>query len=351
MLVTIKKEWLFIWVVSLVLFNFNAYAQNNKWQKNPESIIFDTDMGSDYDDAGALALLHALADSGCVRILATVSSNKMEKTTRLLYIINRYYGRASIPVGDALDIDDWHKKEKWTNYLVEKYPVRDSIAYLDRDAIEVYRDVLAKQKDSSVTIVVTGFLTNLRNLLRSGPDKNSPLNGTDLIRKKVKQVVCMAGRFPAGKEYNVSADLQSSKIVFENWPTMIVCSGVEIGRYIRTGDKLIAAQIRDSPIKDAYAVSIKQDMLEFDNSRYEMGGRASYDQTAVLAAVTGIGTYFDYERGLVTIHDDGSDTWKPDPNGPHAILKNKYSFQYMADLIEGLMMKQPRRYFINKPDF
>ena len=41
----------------------------------PVSVIFDTDMGPDYDDVGALALLHALADSGEVRILATVSSN------------------------------------------------------------------------------------------------------------------------------------------------------------------------------------------------------------------------------------------------------------------------------------
>ena len=30
----------------------------------PVSLIFDTDMAPDYDDVGALAVLHALADSG-----------------------------------------------------------------------------------------------------------------------------------------------------------------------------------------------------------------------------------------------------------------------------------------------
>jgi len=47
-------------------------------QKQPEpvSVIFDTDMGPDYDDVGALTLLHAFADRGEAKILATVSSNR-----------------------------------------------------------------------------------------------------------------------------------------------------------------------------------------------------------------------------------------------------------------------------------
>ena len=39
------------------------------------NLIFDTDMAPDYDDVGALAILHCLADSGEVRILGTASSN------------------------------------------------------------------------------------------------------------------------------------------------------------------------------------------------------------------------------------------------------------------------------------
>ena len=43
--------------------------------KTPVKIIFDTDLGPDYDDVGALAFLHAMADSGKAEILATISSN------------------------------------------------------------------------------------------------------------------------------------------------------------------------------------------------------------------------------------------------------------------------------------
>ena len=45
----------------------------------PVNLILDTDLGPDYDDVGAMALMHALADSGQVNILATLSSNHDER--------------------------------------------------------------------------------------------------------------------------------------------------------------------------------------------------------------------------------------------------------------------------------
>src|SRR5690606_26913344 len=250
-----------------------------------ERVILDTDIGPDYDDVGALAVLHHLADEGKAEILATVSCNKMEKTVQLLHLINTYYGRPYLPIGvvreGGLDRDTWHKGKKWTEELLKKYPTDHPVSSETEDAVNVYRRILASQPDSSVTVITIGFLTNLSNLLHSLPDDVSSLNGFDLVKLKVKRLVSMAGRFPEGREYNVYAEAKGAKHVFENWPTEIVFSGVEIGRYIRTGDKLIASEMPDNPVKDAYRISIPQDMLEFDNSRYEMGGRASYDQTAV----------------------------------------------------------------------
>ena len=39
-------------------------------------VIFDTDIGTDVDDAGALAILHVMADRGEAKILATISANR-----------------------------------------------------------------------------------------------------------------------------------------------------------------------------------------------------------------------------------------------------------------------------------
>jgi inosine-uridine nucleoside N-ribohydrolase len=301
-------------------------------------------MGPDYDDVGALAVLHAFADSGYVDILATVSSNKMENTTQLISMINTYFNKPNIPIGvtkdtNAKNNDTWHKGEKWTEELLKKYPFSQSISSEPEDAVKVYRQILSQQADNSVIIVTVGFFTNLKNLLQSPPDEISNMSGQELVTVKVKELISMACRFPEGKEYNAYADAVSTKYVVENWPSCIIFSGVEIGRYIRTGDRLIK-ETNNNPIKDAYAISIPQDMIEFDNSRYEMGGRASYDQTAVLAAVCG-DKYFNIERGTVSINDDGSNTWKAYSNGQHFILKHKYSFQEMAILIEKYMMHKP----------
>ena len=76
-----------------------------------------------------------------------------------------------------------------------------------------------------MTIVTVGFLTNLTNLLDSKPDKISNLSGGELISKKVKILVSMAGRFPSGKEFNVYIDSAASKKVFENWPGKVIFTG------------------------------------------------------------------------------------------------------------------------------
>ena len=77
-------------------------------------------MAPDYDDVGAMAVLHALADSGEVDILATVSSNKQETTAPCIDVLNTYFGRPGIPVGapkgEELDHDYlWRIKRELPN--------------------------------------------------------------------------------------------------------------------------------------------------------------------------------------------------------------------------------------------
>ena len=65
----------------------------------PVKVIFDTDMITDFDDVGALACLHALADAGECEILATVSSTRGNASVGAIEVINHYYGRPDLPVG------------------------------------------------------------------------------------------------------------------------------------------------------------------------------------------------------------------------------------------------------------
>ncbi|MFI5188263.1 MAG: hypothetical protein ACHQF0_16150, partial [Chitinophagales bacterium] len=65
----------------------------------PIPIIFDSDMGPDYDDVGAITLLHAFADSGEVKILATIASTKYEGVACVMNVFNTYFNRPDIPIG------------------------------------------------------------------------------------------------------------------------------------------------------------------------------------------------------------------------------------------------------------
>src|SRR5690606_32590092 len=112
----------------------------------------------------------------------------------------------------------------WNDSLVSRFlpEMKTKVNYLR--AVDLYRKILATQTDNSVTIVTVGFTSNLADLLASEPDQYSHLSGLELIDKKVKKWVAMAGAFPEGKEFNVFKDAKASWQVFQEWPSPILFS-------------------------------------------------------------------------------------------------------------------------------
>ena len=84
----------------LALFGMFALLANTSISAGEKPhIIFDTDMDTDCDDVGALAMLHALADMGEVTILATPVSSKFPYSVPCTEAINKYYGPGDLPIG------------------------------------------------------------------------------------------------------------------------------------------------------------------------------------------------------------------------------------------------------------
>ena len=308
-------------------------AQRSK----PIAVLFDSDMGPDYDDVGAITLLHAFADSGYVNILATVASTKYEGVAAVFDVLNTYFKRPKILIGvpkeKAFELKD---NQHWTDSLIKNYPHKVKQNSQVLSATEVYRRSLASQPDKSVTIITVGFLTNLADLLRSTPDKYSKLNGAELVKQKVKQLVSMAGAFPKGNEFNVRMDAAASKYVFENWGTPILLSGVEIGFTIKTGLPLITNNsIKKSPVKDVYSIAIPK-------SQQDSAGRPSWDQTAVLIAVKGYEPWWNIKKGRIVVADDGSNTWM-EGDGDHSYIVGSLPPAKVEAYINKLMMHQPMR--------
>lgn len=303
----------------------------------PVPIIFDTDMGPDYDDAGAIAILHAFADKGDAKILATIASTKHANVAATLNVFNTYFKKPDIlvgvPKGWAQDMADF---QHWTDTLVKNYPHAIQNNDDASDAVKLYRQILAKQPDKSVSIVTVGFLTNLYGLLQSGADAYSSLTGKELVKQKVKELVSMAGKFPAGDEFNVVKHAEASKYVFDNWPTTVIFSGFEIGQKIKTGLPLIHNEsIQNSPVKDVFRISIPL-------AKEDSNGRMSWDETAVLVAVAGYQSYYILQPGHIVVDGvKGTNSWVNDKKGNQFYLVEKTPPVVVEKVLNDLMMHQP----------
>jgi len=322
-------------ILIIFILLYGCGSQSVKEQESPVKIIFDTDLGPDYDDVGALAFLHAMADSGKAEILATIASNKHELVAPSIELINTYFGRPELPIGAPVTQGvNLGSNQHWADSIVSRYPHKIKSTSEVADAVSVYRKVLNEQPDNSVTIITVGFLTNLNNLLKSQADNISPLNGKDLVSKKVKKLVSMAGKFPEGREFNVFMDSVSSEYVYTNWPGEIIFTGFEIGWEIRTGLRIIKSDIINSPVKDVFRISIPL-------SEEDKYGRMSWDETAVLIGIYGTEGFFDTIRGKIIINHDGSNGWENDPQGKQQYVIQKMPVSQMSLFLEERMMHIP----------
>ena len=304
----------------------------------PVCVILDTDMSGDCDDVGALAVLNKLADFGEAKILACVANGHDQDKAIAASIdaINTYYGRPHIPIGTYQGPKCPPTKSPYTASLRDTFP---HTAYPDdREprAIDVYRSTLASADDNSVTIVSIGFLINLKELLQSPPDARSPLNGAELVRKKVKRLVVMGGEFPKSDpnkgEYNFASGGGGldTQYAIENWPTPILFSGFEIGGAIHTGAKLAAAPA-DDPVRRAYELYTS------------FKGRPSWDLTAVLAAVRNPNLYWTMKlNGYCKVNANGTNEWSPTPGPGHSYLVAKVPPADIGDVLDDLLALPPQ---------
>ena len=161
----------------------------------------------------------------------------------------------------------------------------------------------------------------------------------------------MACKYPRGREYNSEFDAASSKIAFENWPTPIVFSDWEYGGDLFAGRQIAEMAGPRNPVKDVFAgnipsrAEVAKDPAKYQRQCFGMGGRAAWDETAVLAAVRGEASYFNVHRGTYRmIGDKGEDEWSPDEEkGPHIRITEKLNKVEVGRIIDELICRPPKR--------
>ncbi len=270
-------------------------APIEKQPPGPIPVILDTDLDSDVDDVGALALLDDFMDQGQAKLLAvvhdTIDGDRSACAT--IKAINTWYGHRDIPIGQYLG----EHPAKISSVVAPAPPGKGAYhdpaqvaggAYTlgihrrfepdfpndDQMAagVDVYRKALTSAEDGKVVMVSVGLMENIQDLLLSQPDSVSSLSGLDLVRKKVRQLVIMFNTQPA--------DLY----VLRHWPTKIIWT-CDVGNYIGTGPALIPTP-ESNPVRAAY------DLFGALHS-----GRQSWDLTASWIAIRGAGDLFDLIAG------------------------------------------------------
>ena len=322
-------------------------ATQTSGSSEPVKLIFDTDMDSDCDDTGALAMLHALADNGDVDILAVMISSRNEYSASAADVINTYYGRGDIPIGQVQD--GFHKNSLYTELLASQFEhdvTRDSCP----DAVSLYRQILSQAADSSIVIATVGYLTNLEHLLKSEPDAHSPLNGHDLVVQKVKKYVCMGSRYPGRSDIgglggNFKPDPEAVDYVVNNWPTPIhFTGGGDFAWQCATGDRMDETP-EYNPVRVAYKEFLAKNSWtkNYDPTRTKLH---SADQIAVWVAVKGIAPFFtQVTYGYNFIYEDGSHEWMTDRDDPNQRYTSGFAdgvtAEQVSEAFNDLMVQLP----------
>lgn len=303
-----------------------------------KKLLIDTDLGGDCDDVGAVAMANILHNQQLIDLVGITYTTSLQWGPLCVDAINHYYGNDNIRVGATLRKNFC---EENTNKYAEAMANNFYHNVKDRselpDSVRLMREILANAEDNSITLVFIGQLNNGADLLESVGDDISPLNGVELVKQKVFEVVVMGGLFkekdeivyfcgyPYHTEYNIVTDLESSKKFIENVPARVVFNDFKVGYQIHTGKSLLEKKDMSHPITFSYTL--------FQNCP-----RESWDLLTVWYAALGADELFTLSNsGTVEVLDDGTTIFNENKNGIHYYTRLKKDVEYVENRIDYLL--------------
>jgi inosine-uridine nucleoside N-ribohydrolase len=189
-------------------------------------VLFDTDIGTDIDDAVCLAYL--LAQPACNLLgITTVSGEPMKRAMLASALCTAAEQDVPILPGaeDPLVISQRQPQAQQADALVAWPHQRE---FAQGEAIEFMRRTI-RSNPGEVTLLAVGPLTNVGLLFRTDPD----------IPRLLKSLVLMCGQFlhnaegrgPA--EWNASCDPHAAAIVYQSAVAMHRSHGLDVTRKVR----------------------------------------------------------------------------------------------------------------------
>ncbi len=219
-------------------------------------VLFDTDIGSDIDDAVALAYL--LSQPRCELLGITTVTGEPQKRAQLASASCRHAGRDEVPIhagsGQALLVEMRQKVAPQAKALGKWDHQRD---FPPATAVEFLRQVI-RANPGEVTLLATGPMTNVALLFTADPE----------IPAMLKQLVLMCGQFfeRMRGEWNAILDPHATAIVYGQGSRSHPPRHVSFGLDVTTKCPMSAETCREkftadllAPVRDFAEVWFEQD--------------------------------------------------------------------------------------------
>ena len=201
-----------------LLASSSLMAKEPNVKKKAIPIILDTDIGTDVDDAFALALILTSPEMD-LRGITTVGS---EARTRAL-IVCRFLaavGKSNVPVAAGASPQPDEEIEKQGRYAKPDGSRRPPLPQPVKETAVEFLYQRLKERRGELTLLAIGPLTNIARLLREHPD----------CKPWVRRIVMMAGsvrvgykgKAPPETEWNIRCDIPAAQAVFASGIPLVV---------------------------------------------------------------------------------------------------------------------------------
>jgi purine nucleosidase len=263
-------------------------------------VILDTDIGTDVDDALALAVLLGSKDIDLLAI-TTVYGDTHIRSTIAMYICELVKRSVQTFVGESQPISG---REVWMTGLEGKnYVNLETHTPESKGAVE-YLVQTINANPHAIEIIAIGPLTNIAGAISLSPD----------FVKNVKRIWIMGGDFTQSKvEHNFKCDTTAAKIVLES---QIPISILDLPNSQKTIIRMPEIdRIKGAPNLGPLLYSEIMSWIQPRNQDWTI----PHDPIAALAMIAP--EYFDASpMGQVSIDDDGKSSWKVSPSGNVTLL-------------------------------
>jgi hypothetical protein len=297
-------------------------------------VIIDTDLSLYWDDVTALGIANVMQQRGKVEILGVMSDIRNTEAVAAIDAIDTAYGHSRIPVGAVADSEANTVPTGYSDQLAARLPHTIRSSSEVPGAVPLYRRLLARQPDHSITIVALGAYTNLAGLLRSKPGQGSALDGKALIAAKVRRLVIEDGLFPNGAPVpftNSKYDVASARVVVSDghWPTPIAWVDGFTGINTKVGGMLCSTTPADNPMRIAYEALFgcgppKDGDWDGPTMLYAIGGRQGVFSEAG-------------QGGAAVMNAQGGLSWEAVSPGSHQLYVHVVDQQTLNHRIDGIL--------------